>query len=259
MHPDLENRLAELPKQGDVFVYRQTNLGSDEWKVYQKRELKYWQDHYDSGHYPDYKDSFSRVLSRFDIDADYFSKKKLLEIGCGPQGFSASLVQLAEKQPETHIIVDPLLDKYQRFSTFSLFGKETIKIAALGEDIPVPSDFFDIVVCQNVLDHVYEPSIVVDEIYRTLKKDGVALISVHTFSPFFRIFRPVVKRLDRNHPHHFTNKHVLSLFSKFVIISNSSHILNQDNPALKKDSAKSLKLFLATRYLKTTYLVARKV
>jgi SAM-dependent methyltransferase len=198
------------------------------------------------------------MLTRFSIDADCFCDKRLLEVGCGPQGFSAGLVQLAKKQPETHVIVDPLLHKYQQFSTFSLFGKKTIKITALGEDLPVPSDFFDIVVCQNVLDHVYKPLTVVDEIHRTLKKGGVALISVHTVPSLFKPFGPVIRKIDNNHPYHFTRRKVLCLFDEFEIAGNHSLPLYKDNPELMKGSPENLKLFLAARFLSTTYIKARK-
>lgn len=258
MNTGLQEKLAGLPTVGEVFIGRVSNLENEKWKVYQDNELAYWRKKYASGYYPDCKESFHRILSRFGVNANYFSARKVLEVGCGPQGFSASLVQLAEKQPTTHVIIDPLLDKYQNFEAFSLFGKETIKIACMGENIPVPSAFFDIVICQNVLDHVNEPSAVINEIHRTLRKGGGALISVHILSPCLRPFEMVLKKLDKNHPHHFTHEQVLSLFSKFEIIDDHSLLLYRDNPRIRTDSPTSLKTFLATIFLRTTYLRVRK-
>lgn len=258
MNTDLQKTLVGLPMVGEVFNGRVSNLENEKWKVFQDNELAYWRKKYASGYYPDYKESFHRFLSRFGVNANCFSASKLMEIGCGPQGFSASLVQLAEKQPTTHVIIDPLLDKYQNFEAFSLFGKDTIKIACMGENIPVPSAFFDIVMCQNVLDHVDEPSAVINEIHRTLRKNGMALISVHILPPCFRLFETVLKKLDKNHPHHFTHEHVLSLFSKFEIIDDHSRLLYRDNPRIRTDSPTSLKTFLATIFLRTTYLKVRK-
>lgn len=255
MHPDLEEKLAGLPRQGEVFVCRATEFENDEWQVYQERELKYWQDKYDSGYYPDYKESFYKTLTKFDIGADCFSEKQLLEIGCGPQGFSASLVQMAKNQPLSHVIVDSLLDKYQNFPIFSLFGKDTIKIKALGEQMPVPSNFFDLVICQNVLDHVNQPLVVINEIYRILKRGGMALIGVHVLSPFSRLFNPLIKQIDKNHPHHFTHEYVLSLFSDFQIVYDHTLPLYKDNPNLPG----SIKTFLAMRLLSTIYLKVQKV
>jgi len=254
MNTDLQEKLAGLPTVGEVFIGRVSNLQNENWKVYQDNELAYWRKKYASGYYPDYKESFHRFLSRFGVDADSFSAGKLMEIGCGPQGFSASLVQLAEKQPATHVIIDSLLDKYQDFEAFSLFGKDTIKIASMGENVPVPSDFFDIVICQNVLDHVDEPSAVINEIHRTLRKRGVALISVHILSPVFCVFKAPLKRLDKNHPHHFTHKQVLSLFNGFEIKYNFLVPLYQDNPNLSKN----IKTLFATRFLSTVYLKMQK-
>ena len=254
IHNDLEKMLSVLPKKGEVFICQSSQFESEEWQVYQKRELKYWQDKYDSGYYPDYKESFSKTLDKFDINPDYFYEKRLLEIGCGPQGFSASLVQMAEGKSSFHVIVDSLLDKYQDFPTFSLFGKDTIKIKALGEQIPVPSDFFDIVVCQNVLDHVNQPLLVINEIYRILTGGGIALISVHVLSTFFRLFNPLIKQLDRNHPHHFTQEYFLSFFNNFETLYKRTLPLYEDNPNLPK----SIKTFFAVRLLKTVYLKVQK-
>ena len=254
MPPGLEEMLTALPKDDDVFICRSAEFESDEWKVYQERELKYWQDKYDSGYSPDYKESFHETLAKFDIGADYFSGKRLLEIGCGPQGFSASLVQMAKRQPSLHVVVDSLLDKYQDFPTFSLFGKETIKIKALGEQMPAPSNVFDIVVCQNVLDHVNQPLVVINEIRRILKRDGIALIAVHVLSPFVRLFNPLIKQLDKNHPHHFTHEYFLSFFSDFKIVYDYILPLYADNPNLPK----SIKTFLAMRLLSTLYLKVQK-
>ena len=255
---DLE-KMINLTKQGDVYISHACEFESDQWLAYQKRELGYWRKLYDLGYYPDYKTSFYRTLTKFGVDADYFAGKQLLEIGCGPQGFSANLVQTAEKQPLVHVVVDSLLDKYQDFPTFSLFGKDTIKIKALGEKIPVPSDMFDVIVCQNVLDHVNKPSAVVSEIYRTLKMNGTALISVHILPPSLMFFETILKKLDKNHPHHFTLNYVQSLFNKFEIVSCYSIPLYKDNPEVKKKTFKSLKLLLAARLLCTLYLKVRKI
>jgi SAM-dependent methyltransferase len=42
--------------------------------------------------------------------------------------------------------------------------------------LPFPDDRFDAVVCSELLEHVPEPVMVVNEIHRVLKKDGQALI-----------------------------------------------------------------------------------
>ncbi len=188
MNSALEQLLAGLNNNNDVYVSRISQYEDNKWIVFQNNELGFWKNKYASGYYPDYTESFQRTMSRFNINKDLFSEKKVLEVGCGPQGFSASLVQLAKKKPKVHVIVDSLLDKYQEFPTFSLFGRETIKIAAFGECMPVPDNYFDIVFCQNVLDHVNKPVMVVNEILRSLVSGGTALISVHIVPSTLKYF-----------------------------------------------------------------------
>ena len=42
---------------------------------------------------------------------------------------------------------------------------------------------FDIILCLNVLEHVYEYQIALDNMYKSLKKGGTAVIAVPTFYP----------------------------------------------------------------------------
>ena len=54
-------------------------------------------------------------------------------------------------------------------------------------NLPFKNNFFDTVLCLEVLEHVDDPSKVVDEIYRVLKKDGYVIILVPTDNRLFKI------------------------------------------------------------------------
>jgi len=61
---------------------------------------------------------------------------------------------------------------------------EPTHILAPGEPFPLQNDQFDVCVCLNTLEHIYDPRFVLDEILRTLKPGGRVIITV----PFiFRI------------------------------------------------------------------------
>lgn len=52
-----------------------------------------------------------------------------------------------------------------------------IDVASSLDCLPFGSDIFDIIICTQVLEHVQEPQRVLKELFRTLKRGGVVLIS----------------------------------------------------------------------------------
>lgn len=73
----------------------------------------------------------------------------------------------------------------------------------------IPSESFDVVVCTEVLEHTLQPFFAVDELYRMLKKGGVALVS----TPYnFRIHGPLPDCWR------FTEHGLRELFKKFSSI-----------------------------------------
>ena len=45
-------------------------------------------------------------------------------------------------------------------------------------DLPFQSDSFDFVLCNHVLEHVYDDELAIKELHRVLKKKGVAILQV---------------------------------------------------------------------------------
>lgn len=58
------------------------------------------------------------------------------------------------------------------------FGHEVLDVTKM-----TYSNKFDIVLCLNVLEHVYDFQKAIDNVYRSLKKGGTAVIAVPTFYP----------------------------------------------------------------------------
>ncbi|MFI4915662.1 MAG: class I SAM-dependent methyltransferase [Phycisphaerales bacterium JB060] len=111
----------------------------------------------------------------------------VLEIGGGPHPM------VAQGRWALAAAVDPLNDGYASCDLFPPGPLGFTPIAASGEQIPVTGASFDIVVCDNCLDHVADPGRVVAEIARVLKPGGHAWILVDLRST-----------VDDMHPHAFT-------------------------------------------------------
>lgn len=111
----------------------------------------------------------------------------VLEIGGGPHPL------VAQGRWRLAAAVDPLNDGYASCELFPPSPLGFTPIAASGEQIPVTSASFDVVVCDNCLDHVADPGRVVAEIARVLKPGGHAWILVDLRTS-----------IDDMHPHAFT-------------------------------------------------------
>ena len=66
--------------------------------------------------------------------------------------------------------------------SFDIYDSENVDFIADGHSIPIISNYFDLVICQAVLEHVLNPNMVVSEITRVLKFGGV----VYAETPFMQ-------------------------------------------------------------------------
>ena len=82
----------------------------------------------------------------------------VLDIGCGVKPYS------------------PLFKNKKYFGLDSVYG-EHVDCIASAEDLPVASNTCDNVISTQMLEHVKNPPQVIKEIYRVLKKGGVAYLS----------------------------------------------------------------------------------
>jgi SAM-dependent methyltransferase len=92
---------------------------------------------------------------------------RLLDIGCG-------------NSPFRHLL-DPRISEYQgidveRASSFGYRNPETIYYD--GRVIPFADQSFDAFLCTEVLEHVLEPSEVIREMHRILKRGGFGIITI---------------------------------------------------------------------------------
>lgn len=78
----------------------------------------------------------------------------------------------------------PLLDgRLRSYLAVDLVQTPLVDIVASGEQIPVASEHFDLVICSQVLEYVPDPTAVVEEIRRVLKPGGCLLLSVPAIFP----------------------------------------------------------------------------
>lgn len=121
---------------------------------------------------------------------------KILDVGCG----IASVLHFLD-EGEKHAI-DPLAQQYKKIYRYP----DDIHLqTGMGENLPYPNRYFDIVFCTNVLDHVSQPKRVVEEMNRVLGDRGYLVLTVDIHNTFHRESR------SPHHPHDLTEKNVHTL------------------------------------------------
>jgi SAM-dependent methyltransferase len=104
---------------------------------------------------------------------------RVLEVGCGAHGliffFGA----------RDGVGVDPLADHYARL--FPEWQGRARTVAAPGERLPFEDASFDVVLCDNVVDHAENPRKILEEIARVMKPGAVLYFEVNIHHPFYHV------------------------------------------------------------------------
>jgi SAM-dependent methyltransferase len=103
---------------------------------------------------------------------------RVLEIGCGALGL-IFFFDCAER-----VGVDPLADDYRKL--FPAWQGRATTVAAFGEQLPFADDSFEVVLCDNVVDHAENPRAIVEEISRVLVPGGLLYFTVNVHHPLYR-------------------------------------------------------------------------
>jgi SAM-dependent methyltransferase len=104
---------------------------------------------------------------------------RVLEVGSGAHGL------IFYFGARNGVGVDPLAHHYS--SLFPEWQRKATTIAAFGEALPFPDDSFDVVLCDNVVDHAESPAKIVSEIVRVLAPSGVLYFTVNVHHPIYSL------------------------------------------------------------------------
>lgn len=109
---------------------------------------------------------------------------KVLDIGCGDGSFSM-LVKDYLTNPELYgvdISEEAVLIALNR-------GVHAYQVNVDKETLPFENEFFDGVFCGEVIEHLYDPDHLLDEIYRVLRKKGICVLTTPNLASWYnRIF-----------------------------------------------------------------------
>lgn len=117
------------------------------------------------------------VRDKLEAVAPIADDAPVLEVGCGAHGL------IFYFGTENGIGIDPLADHYAEL--FPTWQSRARTIAAPGERLPFEDASFDVVLCDNVVDHAESPRRIVEEIARVLRPGGLIYFEVNIHHPLY--------------------------------------------------------------------------
>ncbi len=118
------------------------------------------------------------IRARLDAIKPIPDDARVLEVGCGAHGLIFFF------GTRDAVGVDPLADHYR--SMLPDWQNRVRTIAAPGELLPFPDASFDVVLCDNVVDHAEDPRRILREIARVMKPGALLYFEVNVHHPLYR-------------------------------------------------------------------------
>lgn len=229
------NILAVL-KEAQVNESAKVKLSALQQEQERNREEVNWWKHFIFKHFsPDRETSEKLFLDRFRIectkrwnyicdplgfDANKFHESALLDIGNGPCGL------LNFVPGNIKVGIDPNNQMYRANEILYNIENSVRYITCPAEKLPLPDAYFEFISCVNVLDHVNDPQIVLDEIIRVLKPGGFFFLSVDTRRE---------EETSLVHPHAFDGGTFIEMAKPLVCLhSRNDQPCYDDNPVNKR-------------------------
>ncbi|MEZ5308437.1 MAG: class I SAM-dependent methyltransferase [Pyrinomonadaceae bacterium] len=105
---------------------------------------------------------------------------RILEVGSGAHGLIFGF------EGAWAVGVDPLADSYH--ALFPDWQARNPIVTAVGENLPFAEGQFDLILCDNVIDHAARPFDILAEIARVLRPAGILFFTVNTHHPAYDLF-----------------------------------------------------------------------
>jgi SAM-dependent methyltransferase len=118
--------------------------------------------------------NIDRYPNRLRVPGDYFSGKRILDIGCGPNPYVLGLTNCRV------FGLDQLLSEYRKLGfPLDKFSDRLTYVAGCAERMPFEDNCFDAVVSVNAIDHVDDLLATAKEVTRILRPEGILRMETH--------------------------------------------------------------------------------
>ncbi|MFH1545490.1 MAG: class I SAM-dependent methyltransferase [archaeon] len=139
-----------------------------------EKNKKIYSNRFNEGYYSVFRDRLNKTISMINGE-----KGKLLDIGCG-DGYFTSLIK---ENSFLEVYGADILEKYSK--KLKENGINFRRIDLNREVLPFKNSFFDFVVAEEVIEHVFDNERMLEEINRVLKPNGTFICSVPNIGAWY--------------------------------------------------------------------------
>lgn len=111
-----------------------------------------------------------------------YSKMRILDAGAGDGYISSKLMAMGHNVVAIEIVAINIRHLKER-------GIAVIPHDLMHVPYPFRDESFDMIICADVLEHLYRPDVCLKEFYRVLKPDGALLVSTPNYAHPYRIWQ----------------------------------------------------------------------
>jgi len=181
------------------------------WEAAQKNELAIWQHTANDVAEVLAEIAETATLVRFGTLHGLGASANVLELGIGPLGIGWSALTPTTRavgvDPLARLAIDTGDHNIDRLVT-DLQARTDFLQADATRRLPLDEASFDLVVCDNVVDHTQNPRAILAESRRLVRTDGRLLFSVNVFSAIGHMkWRHVTRRLHPREPNVLCHPH----------------------------------------------------
>ena len=212
-----------------------------------------------------YKDKNKKYFNNPRIDLIELIPKnknnKILELGAGSCDTLIEIKKLKLAEEVVGVELIKLTDSYQENSGIDRLIIGNVEHIVLD----LPNDYFDVIICGDVLEHLIDPWHIMKSLHKLLKQNGVIIISVPNIREYHILYKILVRAdfmysdqgiLDRTHLRFFCRKNIIALLtsSMFTLVSIHS-IFRLGKNHRRKRIIDTLTLGLIRDFLTSQYVV----
>jgi len=189
-------------------------ISESRWHRAQEYEKRWWTN-LSFKSLPDYKSEADYIKSRLKPFLEINDSTKILQVGCGP------IDVINYWRPGVKYAIDPLTEFYRSRGLLKE-GKDIRYFNCTVEDLPLPDNYFDIIIMNNVLDHVYSPWRTISQVRDKLSEKGVLYTRTNVrpryLMPLLKFFSVLEIDTFKGHPHLFTEEELRRTISERLVI-----------------------------------------
>ena len=152
--------------------------------------------------------------------------KRVLDVGCGDGDLLFKLQDNFKELYGIDIAQNRILRAQKKAKKQKVKRKYIFKQVDVDKSgLPFKDNYFDVITCVALLEHIFDPYFVIEEIARTLKPNGILILLVPNIAYLKHRLRLLLGKLpktsgmetgwDGGHLHYFTQKSLQGLLKKY--------------------------------------------